>query len=99
MTMEQGIFSSPARAWTVLAAYTLFLYGTLTLAFNLYSCLLDRIGGVLFSFMTWLYLPIGLALLVFLVFFLPRRWGAYFAFAVICLVLAACLRFLAVPAK
>ncbi|MBI2822974.1 MAG: VanZ family protein [Acidobacteria bacterium] len=99
MNTRRGIFSSPAKAWTAVASYTLFLYGTLVLAFNLYTWLFETIGELLFNIMTWMYVPIGFFLLLFLIFFLPRRFSSYLTFALICLILAYCLEFLSVPAK
>ncbi|MBI4454576.1 MAG: VanZ family protein [Acidobacteria bacterium] len=97
--MKRGIFSSPVKAWIAVALYTLLLYSTLTLAYDVYVAMLNRLGKVLFNLMTWMYLPIGLALFAFLVFFLPRRLASYLSFLFICLALAYSLEFLTVPAK
>ena len=99
MALERGIFSTPRRAWTAVAAYTLFLYSSATLAFNTYVWLLERQGKVVFQAMTWMYVPIGLLLLLSLLFFFPRRLGSYLAFVLICLALALALQYLVVPAK
>jgi hypothetical protein len=100
MAIERGIFSSPARAWMVVALYTAFLYSTLTLAFHWYVQWSERLGEPgMDRLMTWMYLPIVLAVLVFVLSFLPRRLGAYVAFVLICLALAYALKYLEVPAK
>ena len=99
MALERGIFSTPRKAWAAVAAYILFLYSSATLAFNTYVWLLERQGKVLFQAMTWMYLPIGLLLLLSLLFFFPRRLGSYSAFVLICLALALALQYLVVPAK
>ncbi len=80
--------------------YTAFLYSTLMLAFNLYVRLFDRMGRPFMDrLMTWMYLPIVVAVLVFVVFFLPRRLGSYLAFVLVCLALVYSLKYLDVPAK
>lgn len=95
-----GIFSSPRKAWTAVAVYTVFLYSTLTVAFDIYVYFFGRWGKpAMSSIMTWMYLPIGVALLAFLVRRLPRRAGSYLAFLLIVLAVAYCLKFLTVPAK
>lgn len=98
--VEKGIFRTERRAWAAVAVYTVFLYSTLTIAFDIYVYFFDRMGKPFMSkVMSWMYLPIGLVLLLFLVLYLPRRFGAYLAFLIISLALLYCLRFLDVPAK
>ena len=100
MMIEQGIFSLPAKAWTAVVVYTVFLYGTLTLAFDIYVWVFDRWGEAFVSrVMNGLFLPVGVALLIFVVFFLPRRGGAYLTFLLICLAMLYCLNTIEVPAK
>ncbi|HEY3132772.1 MAG TPA: VanZ family protein [Acidobacteriota bacterium] len=100
MAITRGIFSSPARAWTAVVLYTAFLYSTMTLAFNLYVRLYDHMGRPFMDrLMSWMYLPVVLAVLAFVVFFLPRSLGSYAAFVLICLALAYSLKYLEVPAK
>ena len=78
----------------------MFLYATLTLAYDIYVWFFDRLGkAFMSSFMIWMYLPLGLALLVFLLFFLPRRPVAYLVFLLICLAVVGCLNWLTIPAK
>ncbi len=98
--IQRTIFSSPGRAWTAVALYTIFLYASLTLAYDIYVRFFDRLGKpFMSSLMIWIYLPVGLALLAFVIFSLPRRPTAYLSFLLICLALVACLNFLTVPAK
>lgn len=98
--IQRGVFSSSRRAWAAVTLYTLFLYSTLTLAYETYVWVFDRLGKPTVSaLMTGMYLPVGLALLAFLFFRLPRRLSAYITFGLICLALVCCLKFLTVPAK
>ncbi len=98
--MKPGIFSSPRKAWIAVALYTVFLYSTLTLSFNLYVSLFDRMGrDFMDGLMSWMYLPLGLILILLIFFFFPRRIGAYVAFLLITLAFICCLQFLTVPAK
>ena len=98
--IERGIFLSPGHAWTAVAFYTMFLYATLTLAYDIYVWFFDRLGkAFMSSLMIWMYLPLGLALLVFVLFFLPRRPRSYLVFLLICLAVVGCLNLLTVPAK
>lgn len=100
MAIERGIFPSPAWAWTAVALYTAVLYSTLTLAYHLYVQLAERLGApVMDRLMTWMYLPIVLVVLVFVLSFRPRRLGSYVALALICLALAYTLKYLEFPAK
>ena len=98
--MRAGIFSSPRKAWIAVVLYTVFLYSTLTLAFDLYVSLFDRMGQEFMdSLMSWMYLPLGLILIALIFLFFPRRIGAYVAFLLIALAFICCLQFLTVPAK
>ncbi|MGH9338050.1 MAG: VanZ family protein [Acidobacteriota bacterium] len=98
--VERGIFSTPGKAWVAVAVYTVFLYSTLTLAFDIYVYFFDWLGKpFLSSFMFWMYAPVGLALLGFMWRRLPRRPETYLAFGLIGLALAYCLSILEVPAK
>lgn len=98
--MRAGIFSSPRKAWTAVFLYTVFLYSTLVLAFDLYVSLFDRMGREFMdNLMSWMYLPLGLILIALIFVFFPRRIGAYVAFLLIALAFICCLQFLAVPAK
>ena len=98
--MRAGIFSSPRKAWIAVVLYTVFLYSTLTLAFDLYVSLFDRMGREFMdSLMSWMYLPLGLILIALIFLFFPRRIGAYVAFLLVALAFICCLQFLTVPAK
>lgn len=98
--MERGLFASARTAWLVTAAYTILLYSTLTLAFRLYVWMFARFGKpFMSSLMVWIYVPVGLALLAFLFFRLPRRLGRYVAFLMLGLSLAFCLDRITIPAK
>lgn len=98
--IHPGVFSSSRRAWLAVGLYTVFLYSTLTLAFEIYVWIFDRLGKTtMSSIMIWMYLPLGLGLLAFVFFRLPRHPKAYLAFALICLVLLCCLKVIAIPAK
>ncbi len=100
LRLEQGIFKSPRTAWAAVILYTVTLYGTLTIAFRLYSYVFDRMGKpFMSSAMMWIYAPVGLFLLMLLVFRLPRRTGAYLTFIMMALALLYCLTRLEVPAK
>ena len=100
LRLERGIFKTPRAAWAAVILYTVTLYGTLTIAFRLYSWVYDRMGKpFMSSAMMWIYAPLGLLLLMLLVFRLPRRAGAYLTFTMIGLALLYCLTRLEVPAK
>ena len=73
MAIQRGIFSSSGRAWLAVIVYTLFLYATLTLAFDIYVWFYNRMGKLFMSrLMIGLYIPVALLLLAFLIFRLPR---------------------------
>ncbi len=83
-----------------MALYTVFLYSTLTIAFDLYVSLFDRMGREFMdSLMSWMYLPLGLILVAVIFLFFPRRIAAYVAFLLIALAFICVLEFLTVPAK
>jgi hypothetical protein len=98
--IQRGLFSSARTAWLVVSVYTIFLYSTLTLAFRLYVWMFARFGKpFMSSLMIWIYVPIGLALLAFLFFRLPRQLGRYVSFLMLGLALAFCLDRITIPAK
>ncbi len=100
MLIDRGIFSSPTKAWIAVVVYTVFLYGTLAVAFDIYVWSLDRWGEAFVSkVINGLFVPVGLALLMFVVFCLPRREGAYLTFLLICLAMFHCLNDIEIPAK
>ena len=80
--------------------YTLVLYSTLTLAFDLYVSLYEQIGQNAMS--GWLnagFVVAGVVLLTFVLWAVKPGLSGYLAFLVICLVVAFCLLYLTVPAK
>jgi len=100
MAIERGIFRSARKAWIAVALYTVFLYATLSLAFDVYSFFYERIGRDAASrWMNIMFVPVGLTLLLFILFFLPRKSGVYLSFALICLGVVLCLNILTIPAK
>ncbi len=100
MRLDRGLFSSARTAWLVAAAYTIFLYSTLTLAFRLYVWMFARFGKpFMSSLMIWIYIPVGLALFALLFFRLPRQLGRYVSFLMLGLALAFCLDRITIPAK
>ena len=75
------------------AAYTVLLYGTLTVAFDLYTAVYGRLGEVEMSqSINRVFLVAGLALLGFIVLGLPRKVRSYLVFGLICLAVAVCLQ-------
>jgi len=100
MTIERGIFSSARKAWIALASYTLFLYATLTIAYDIFILYSNQIGpDSVLSYMNMAFIPVGVVLLLFIIFSLPRVWGVYLSFALICLGVAFSLYILTIPAK
>ena len=100
MSITRGIFPSERTAWAAVGSYTILLYGTLTVAYDLYTAVYRRIGEA--EMLLWinrLFLVTGLVLLVFIVLMLPRTVRSYLAFAVICAAVAFCLHLITVPAK
>ncbi len=78
MAIEGGIFSSARKAWIAVASYTLFLYATLTIAYDIFMFYSNRIGpDSLSSRMNLAFIPVGVILLLFIIFSLPRVWGVY----------------------
>jgi len=100
MAIERGIFSSARKAWIAVAAYTVFLYATLTIAYDIFMFYSNQVGpDSVLSYMNMAFVPVGVALLLFIIFSLPRVWGVYLSFALICLGVAFSLQILAIPAK
>lgn len=98
--IQRGIFRSRRRACLALAVYTVVLYSTMTIAFDIYVYYYNRLGHAFMSkVMSLIYLPVGIVLLGFIGFSLPRRLSSYFAFLLICLGMVYCLNFITVPAK
>ena len=82
--ITRGIFSSEWKAWAAVAAYTVLLYGTLTVAFDLYTAVYGRLGEVEMSqSINRVFLVAGLALLGFIVLGLPRKVRSYLVFGLI----------------
>ncbi len=100
MAIEGGIFSSARSAWIAVAAYTLFLYATLTIAYDIFIFYSNRIGpDSVSSHMNLAFVPVGVILLLLIMFSLTRVWGIYLSFTLICLGVAFSLQILTIPAK
>ncbi len=100
MAIERGIFSSARKAWIAVAAYTVVLYATLTIAYDIFMSYSNRIGqDSVSSLMNLAFLPVGVILLLFIIFSRPREWGVYVSFTLICLGVAFSLQILTIPAK
>ncbi len=100
MAIERGIFPSVRNAWIAVAAYTVFLYATLTIAYDIFMFYSNRIGpDSMLSYMNLAFVPVGVILLLFIIFSLPRVWGVYLSFTLICLGVAFSLQILTIPAK
>lgn len=97
---QQGIFSRERTAWIVLGLYTLFLYSTLSLAFDLYVSIYQKLGRATVS--TWMnlaFLVAGMAIVVWVrVAYRPSKFG-YAVLLATAVVVAVCLLKLTVPAK
>lgn len=94
------MFRSERLAWAVVAVYTAILYSTLTLAFDLYVSVYDRVGKATVSWwMNAAFVVAGVLLLAWVLRqFRPDAPG-WAAILLICLVVAFCLEHLTVPAK
>ena len=97
---QQGIFRRERSAWIVFALYTIFLYSTLSLAFDLYVSVYQKLGREVVS--TWMnvsFVLVGLVLLLWVLpAYRPSKWG-YGVLVLIGGVVAFCLWTLTVPAK
>jgi hypothetical protein len=100
LRISRGIFATERRAWIAVALYTLILYSTLTVAFDLYVSVYDQVGKATVS--QWMNLSLaGTGLLLALLTFAwirPRPSG-YLAMLLIGLTLAFCVSQLTIPAK
>jgi hypothetical protein len=77
-----------------------FLFATLTIAYDIFMFYSTRVGpDSVLSYMNLAFVPVGLALLLFIIFSLPREWGVYVSFTLICLGVAFSLQILTIPAK
>ncbi len=64
MAIERGIFRSARKAWIAVASYTVSLYATLSVAFDVYSFFYERMGRDAGSkWMNIMFVPVGLILL------------------------------------
>ena len=97
---NRTIFAREWHAWVSVFVYTLILYSTLTLAFNLYVRVYDQVGRETVSF--WMnagFVVVGVPLILFaLVVYRPGPSGLA-ALLLIGMTVALCLDQLAVPAK
>ena len=100
MALPNGIFSSVQRAWLAVVAYTLFLYGTLSVAYDVFIFLANRVGNDAVSErMNLLFVVAEAALLLFFILRLPRTGGGIAWFALIVVAVAMTLYGLEIPAK
>lgn len=100
MPRARGLFSSERRAWAAVVVYTVVLYSTLTLAYDLYIGVYRQIGEAVMS--AWInraFLAAGVALLLLFLPRLPRRARAYGALAAIAASVAISLQLITIPAK
>jgi len=96
----RGIFSTPGRAWAAAAVYTVILYSTLTLAYDCYIWVFDRIGRDQMSrLLNLTYLLIAFLILMLLLAGRRSSPGAYLALALIVLAAGYCLYLEDVPAN
>ncbi len=78
MAIQHGIFSSARKAWVAVAAYTLFLYATLSIAYDIFVFYSNRISpDSVSSRMNLAFVLVGVILLLFIIVSLPRVWGVY----------------------
>ncbi len=100
MAGNNGFFSPERRAWIAVILYTLFLYSTLSLAFDLYMSIYRRIGRDSMSLsINSLFLIAGVLLMGWVFQASSRRMISLVAFLLIALTTALCLWQLEVPAK
>ena len=100
ISITRGIFSSEWKAWAAVAAYTVLLYGTLTVLYDLYSAVYGRLGEIEMSqLINRGFFVAELSLLGVIVLGLPRNVRSYLVFGLICLAVAACLQVITTPAK
>ncbi len=100
MALPNGIFSSAKKAWLAVIAYTLFLYATLSVAYDVFFFLANLVDGdVVSERMNLLFMLAGTALLLFFIFRLPRTLGRVVGFALIVVAVAMTLYGLEIPAK
>jgi VanZ family protein len=97
---RQTIFKTETRAWTAVVVYTVVLYSTLTIAFDVYVSVYDQIGRA--SMSGWIngaFALAGLVLLGWILLCIRPRLSGYAAMLLIVLAVAFCLHHLKVPAK
>ncbi|MBI4444451.1 MAG: VanZ family protein [Acidobacteria bacterium] len=83
-----------------MGVYTVFLYSTLSVAYDIYVWFYDRLGlQTMSQVMSLAYVPVGFTLLVFVVRRLPWALSRYVAFGLITLGMILALKSLTVPAK
>ncbi len=100
MSRDGRVFSSEWKAWTAVAVCVALLYSTLTVAFDVYVYVYDRVGRETVSF--WMNFAVGttgVAVVVWLLLRYRPPLSGYVALVLIGLVVAYCLSQLPVPAK
>ncbi len=96
----RGIFRREQTAWIVFGLYTLLLYSTLSLAFDLYVSVYQHLGrSTVSSSMNFAFVLVALAILLWVIPAYRPTAGGYAILILIALVVALCLWALAVPAK
>lgn len=100
MRISRGIFATQRLAWIAVALYTIFLYSTLTIAFDLYVSVYDQVGRATVS--KWMNLGLAGAVTVVMVVTIAKirpRASGYLALLLIGLSLVFCVSHLPIPAK
>jgi hypothetical protein len=97
---SKAIFQSEKTAWLAAGIYTIILYSTLTVAFDVYVSVYDQIGRA--SMSRWINLGFaaaGVMLLLWILLSIRPRLSGYIALLLIILVITFCLHYLKIPAK
>ncbi len=97
---NRTIFAREWQAWVSVFVYTVILYSTLTLAFDLYVRVYDQVGRETVSF--WMnagFVLVGVPLTLFSLFVYRPGLSGLTALLLIGVTVALCLHQLAVPAK
>jgi hypothetical protein len=97
---RRGIFTSERYAWVAVALYTLILYSTLTVAFDLYVSVYDRVGKAAVS--QWMNMSLagtGVLLALIAIIWIQPKASGYLALLLIGLSVVFCVSHLPIPAK
>jgi hypothetical protein len=97
---RRTIFKSERNAWLAVCLYTIVLYSTLTLAFDLYVSIYGSIGkSSMSSAINLAFAAIGALLIIWTLMCVRPRLSGYLALVMIFLAIAFCLHHLSIPAK